>query len=245
MSIQSIVGRFLGNRTKARIRTVQAAISFVKTGGIIADRTCNICGYAGPFYAFGVNLRRDAGCPQCHSLERHRLFAIWLKEHRSEIEGKSILHFAPEQSITKLVAPMASRYVSADLFDSRASRRIDIENIGMNGEFDVVIASHVLEHVNDAKALRSIHAALKQNGLLLAMFPVTENMKTFEDDTITEMSDRELWFGQYDHVRCFGNDSDDRIRSAGFKLTRFTPEEPLISRHSLVRGETLFVCRKA
>jgi SAM-dependent methyltransferase len=244
VNFQSIVGAFLSDRQKAKIRTIQAAISFVRTGGTIADRECNVCGYKGPFYPWGLNLRRDAACPRCHSFERHRLFALWLNENLAEIKGKHVLHFAPEKSVKRIVETISGRYVTADLMDTNADMKLDIENIGMKDAFDVVIASHVLEHVDDRKALHSIYESLRPNGILLAMTPIIENMRTFEDASITDPKQRELYFGQNDHVRYFGGDFDRRLQDAGFSVLRFTPEEPFISRYSLMRGETLFICRK-
>jgi len=86
-------------------------------------------------------------------------------------------------------------------------------------------------------------APVKGNGELLVMVPIAEGMKTFEDPSITTAKDRELLFGQYDHVRYYGSDLVDRISDAGFEVDRFTPTEPLISRHGRMRGETVFVCR--
>ena len=76
------------------------------------------------------------------------------------------------------------------------------------------------------------------------MIPIIENMPTFEDPTITSIKDRELYYGQHDHVRYYGGDFVQRVTGAGFTVKRFTPVEPLISKHGLLRGETVFVCSK-
>ena len=39
-------------------------------------RECPYCGYLGKFVAFGNPPRYDAKCPQCGSLEQHRIFFI-------------------------------------------------------------------------------------------------------------------------------------------------------------------------
>lgn len=244
MSARSLVGSFLSPGAKAKYFTLRSVLDFIKTGGTIAPRECNICGYKGPFYPFGYNLRRDAACPNCHSLERHRLFKLFFDTHRQYFDGKAILHFAPEASVLRFAKPVAKSYLTADLFDMRADVKINIEDIGRSDEFDTVIASHVLEHVDDHKALCSIHHALKSGGTLLAMVPLTENLTTFEDNSITDRKERELYFGQYDHVRCYGGDFVDRVKAAGFSLRRFHPNEPSIPRFSLYRGETVFVCER-
>ena len=43
--------------------------------------------------------------------------------------------------------------------------------------------------------------------------------ETLEDPTITDPSERERIYGQNDHLRKYGKDYGDRIRSAGFEVT--------------------------
>lgn len=243
MSIKSLVGAFVPYPAKAKLFTVKSALAFMRTGGTIAPRECNCCGYKGAFYAVGLHLRRDAACPRCHSLERHRLFKLYFDANRSNFEGKSVLHFAPEQSMARFIRPVASKYLTADLMNPRADAKLDIEDFALFDKFDTVIASHILEHVDDRKALACIRNAMGDGGLLLALVPITESMTTFEDPAIVNAKDRELFFGQYDHVRYYGNDFVDRLSNAGFTVERFTPTEPLISRYGLLRGETVFACR--
>ncbi len=57
-------------------------------------------------------------------------------------------------------------------------------------------------------------------------------------------SDRNLHFGQPDHVRYYGYDVRNRIRSVGFELTEFTAQEPEVTRLALARGEKIFIARK-
>ena len=87
-------------------------------------------------------------------------------------------------------------------------------------QFDILIASHVLEHIpNLERALSEIHRTLKPSGIALLMFPVsliqpTDNIYQPEDfldnntpppePTIQEKINR---FGQHDHVRLFGVDT--------------------------------------
>lgn len=41
---------------------------------------------------------------------------------------------------------------------------------------------------------------------------------TFEDFSITDPHEREKYFGQFDHVRIYGRDYLDRLRSAVFSV---------------------------
>jgi len=50
-----------------------------------------------------------------------------------------------------------------------------------------VLCSHVLEHVNDTKALKSINRILKPKGKLIAMVPICEGWeKTYENIAIKD-----------------------------------------------------------
>src|SRR5512146_3405952 len=44
----------------------------------VTAHQCPICGYEGRFWSFGELPRAEALCPQCFSLERHRLFQLLL-----------------------------------------------------------------------------------------------------------------------------------------------------------------------
>ena len=128
-----------------------------KLGGV-HPRDCNICGYSGLFTASGLPPRFDAQCPSCRSLERHRHQHLWIKPHESTVRGKRILHFAPEPVMRRIYSAHASTYLSADIA-GHADRILNIEAIDMPDEsWDVVVANHVLEHVDDRKALAEIGA---------------------------------------------------------------------------------------
>src|SRR5262245_35013465 len=94
-------------------------------------RQCNLCGFHGYFLAFGYPPRFDARCPNCGSLERHRLFGLWLKENQNRIFGKDILHFAPEAVLTNCVKTLAATYRSADLNPQYADIVLNIEEISL------------------------------------------------------------------------------------------------------------------
>jgi SAM-dependent methyltransferase len=237
-----------GGRRWAEIGRVTWAM--VAGGWSRVPRKCNICGYRGRFYPggfpSGFQLRMDAGCPACGSLERHRLLKLWLDRNPGAIAG-AILHFAPEPSIRRLVEAEGAPYVTAD-FDRHKDidRVLDIECIDLpDGSFDTVLCLHVLEHVDDMKALPELFRVLRPRGALLAMVPMVDGWKqTYENAAITSDSDRLLHFGQADHVRYYGADFPDRLRAAGFDVDPFQAHEPDIGNFGLSRGETLFVCRK-
>ena len=212
----------------------------------ILPRECSICGYKGRFRAFGIPPRLDAMCPECKSLERHRLLSLLVTERPNIVTGK-VLHFAPEPSVTRFVKPLAGSYITADVDGRRADLALDIENMSSVEEhsFDLIVCSHVLEHVDDGRALREMHRILRPGGTALLMTPVIEGWaKTYENPSVTSREGRVAHFGQSDHVRYYGSDLRDRITSAGFMLEEFTAEEPKVLRYGLRRGEKVFIARK-
>jgi SAM-dependent methyltransferase len=156
------------------------------------------------------------------------------------------VHFAPESIIAGLVRPLARHYINADLDGRRADCALNIENIALeNASVDLIICNHVLEHVDDETALREFHRVLVPGGIAMLMFPVVEGWShTYENSLMHSRADRTLHFGQWDHVRYYGNDVRQRIRSAGFELTEFTAEEPDVAHFGLARGEKLFLAMK-
>jgi SAM-dependent methyltransferase len=175
-----------------------------------------------------------------------------------------VLHWAPESA---LAARFASRpnldYVTADLAPGAAMAVMDITAIPRPDEsIDVLIASHVLEHVpDDGLALSEIFRVLRPGGMAALQHPIDyDRAVTYEDPAITEPADRERAFGQDDHVRVYGRDFDDRLRQAGFdvELRRYREELSAEERHryrldeqgteprrqpSLIMDD-IYVCRK-
>ncbi len=121
---------------------------------------CPICSYSGYFKPSGWPVRMEAMCPGCGSLERHRTVKLWLDANSDQVRNKRILHFAAEGAIANVLKPLAAEYVTAEI-DGSADLTLDIEQIALpDGRFDVVFCSHVLEHVDDRKALREMRRIL-------------------------------------------------------------------------------------
>ena len=219
-----------------------------KVGGI-HPRNCPGCGHQGKFKAFGMPPRFDAQCPRCGTLERHRLFILADEALQLIQPGTQVLHVAPEPLLRDRLKKRASRYVSLDLYDPKADVQESLEKTSFpDHSFDVVICSHVLEHVDDRAALREMHRVLKPGGKLLAMVPIVEGWNiTYENNGASQAGEKErdLHFGQWDHIRYYGRDFRDRIGEAGFALNEYTAEGEAVIRYGLSRGEKLFIALKA
>jgi hypothetical protein len=190
------------------------------------DVECPICGkHYKKFLPYGrMSSRPNALCPNCLSLERHRLIWLYLKEKTNFFSAKlSVLHIAPEPCFMKPFEKQhGDGYITADIESPLAKVKMDIHEMPFqDNQFDVVLCNHVLEHVkDDIQAMTEIKRVLKPGGwgILLVPFFSPVGEKTFEDNSVTDLREREKIFGQDDHVRKYGKDYPDRIRQSGLTV---------------------------
>jgi SAM-dependent methyltransferase len=216
---------------------------------------CTVCGSAfRRFLPYGVNSRSNVLCPECLSLERHRLIWLYLKELSDfPTKPRRLLHVAPEQCFYDRLKKFQNiDYVTADLESPIAEYHFDLHEIPFtDGSFDMIFCNHVLEHVNnDRIVLSEFWRVLRPGGFAILQVPLEPLRElTYEDPSITEPRQREKYFGQKDHVRVYGRDYPDRLREAGFAVqailvsTRFSPE--MINRYRLAPDETLYIASKS
>ena len=190
-------------------------------------RHCNLCGHQGKFLAeihFPDIFVYDAVCPCCSSQPRNRL--LMLAHERKEIVGgtEDMVHFAPERCLSPRLQLLARSYVTADLNPVGVDRQEDIEALSFDdASLDVVLCSHVLEHVDHHQALAELFRVLRPNGRLLALIPIVEGWaRDYENPRINEGSLRGVHFGKDNHLRRFGRNVRDAFRAAGFAVEDFT-----------------------
>ena len=172
-------------------------------------------------YGYGKQ-RENALSPGTLSLERHRQMWLYLQNETNFFtQNLSVLHIAPEQEFLRRFKKMKNlQYTSADLYSPIVDVRADILDLPFaDHSFDVVICNHVLEHIiDDRKAMSELYRVMKPNGWGIFQVPMKNSLsQTYEDFTITDPKERQKHFGQYDHVRWYGQDYFDRLRSVGFK----------------------------
>ena len=127
-----------------------------------------MCGYTGVFWPFGLYYVRPVPiCSNCGSKERHRLLKFWFDSEIDQFRNSRTLYFAPEPSVTGFVKDAVLEYVTADLMRPDVDHNWNIENMGtMDADFDLIVCSHVLEHVDTRKALQKLRRCLKPVGAL-------------------------------------------------------------------------------
>lgn len=206
------------------------------------------------FLPYGYeNQRENVLSPSTLSLERHRLLWLYLKNKTDFFTSpKKVLHFAPEQAFYKRFRKQKNLdYITTDLHSPLADVKADICNLPFkDNEFDVILCNHVLEHIpDDTKAMQELYRVLKKGGMAILQIPQDlSREKTFEDNSITDRKERAKIFGQYDHVRIYGRDYFDKLRSIGFTVIeedytqKITPE--LVDTYRLAKGEIIPVCYK-
>ena len=221
-------------------------------------RKCPICGKrVREFLPYGYgSTRKDALCPRCLALERHRLLWLYLERETTLLRGfPTLLHIAPEVALKgKFEAHYGkvygNRYITADLESPLAKIHFDVQDIPLENEsIDVVICNHILEHVeDDRKALRELHRILTPNGWGVVLVPQDyEREKTFEDDSITSPEERARIFGQYDHRRIYGRDYAQRVAECGFEVEEIEYEKSLSEeerKQYATAGERLYIVYK-
>jgi SAM-dependent methyltransferase len=214
--------------------------------------TCPICEKSfKKFLPYGrITPRPNALCPNCQSLERHRLIWLYLQERSDFFRKKiSVLHIAPEACfINRFEKLHGENYITADIESPLAKVKMDIHQIPFeDNRFDVVLCNHVLEHVdNDIQAMSEIQRVLKPHGFAIMQVPLFHPIPdiTYEDRSITDPKAREKAFGQDDHVRKFGKDYLNRIEKAGLTAV----EDSFVNsvskenrfRYGLAEGEMIF-----
>jgi predicted SAM-dependent methyltransferase len=228
-------------------------------------------------YGYG-NQRNNVLSPSTLSLERHRLLWLYLQNETdffySELGSDSVssktksiklrdtdsprrtvlkvLHFAPEQEFYKRFKKQTNiDYTTTDLLSPLADVKADICNLPFeDNQYDIIFCNHVLEHIpDDTKAMQEMYRVLKPGGMAILQIPQDlSRATTFSDDSIVDQKERAKIFGQYDHVRVYGRDYFDKLRSIGFNVTeedytaKLAPE--LVEKYCLAKGEIIPVCFK-
>jgi len=171
-------------------------------------------------------------CPVCGADDRTRLYMLYLKEKLKNTDNTNfklqLLHFAPETTLQKILKKHKSIiYRSADLFMEGVDDKVDITNMKIypDNTFDIIICSHVLEHIIDInRALSELYRIMKHGAWAIIMVPILTDLKeNYENNAIVLPEDRLKFFGQEDHVRIFSkNGFISILEEYGFSLKQLS-----------------------
>jgi SAM-dependent methyltransferase len=218
---------------------------------------CPWCGgHFRTFLQYGNYIRPHLNtyCPRCNAFERHRLLWLYFQNKTNLFSAKlRVLHFAPEYMLQKTFKAMPNlSYISVDLDSSLAMAHMDITQLPFpDASFDVVLCSHVLEHVpDDQRAMAELFRVLHPAGWAIIVAPVDRSRaETLEDPRITRPQDRTRLFGQHDHVRLYGRDYVSRLEHAGFSVCvdNYVSQldDAIIALYGLNRCERIYLCTRA
>jgi SAM-dependent methyltransferase len=167
-------------------------------------------------------------CPECLASDRDRLCALYLRNVFAEFDrSKShrCLDIAPSPALRSFMRGQPFlRYATADLSAHDVDFRVDIREMSFPDEsFDIVLCSHVLEHVEeDRQALRELHRILRHGGVCIVMVPIVLSLPAdYEDGSLTSESDRWKHFGQGDHVRLYSRGGFvEKLIKTGFEVVQ-------------------------
>jgi SAM-dependent methyltransferase len=205
--------------------------------------------------------KRLGGCPHCGSYDRERLVYTYLDKYTSifkDSKSLRLLHVAPEANLSKVLNQISSlEYTCIDKFTEGYRypdfvKDADITCLPFeDNTFDIIICNHVLEHIiEEGKAISELYRVLKAGGEAILQVPISKNSEsTFEDSTVTDPKEREKLFGQFDHVRLYGQDYPQRLAKYGFhvrqeNLNNKYPQYALNPDENIFIGTKLFKTKK-
>lgn len=208
------------------------------------------------FAPFGDNRRKNAWCPNCESLERHRLLWKYFEDKTNLFKRPvKMLHVAPETVFFKHFKDQKNiDYKPVDIFPHlypKGTTYFDIlDPIAPGDSFDVIICNHVFQYIeDDKKAMDNIYRLMKPGGWAILQVPInTSRTETYEDSSITDPAEREKAFGLKEHVRYYSYDYADKLRARGFNVTvddyskSFTDAE--IYKYGFWKGDAIYYCTK-
>jgi SAM-dependent methyltransferase len=184
---------------------------------------CTICRWKGEAFQ-GVEHCESAVCPRCGSIARDRFLLSSFAQRPPAVPGRRKLRVI---ETSPRLGPAYQRamhrwfdYLPSD-FEERSHKgaiRLDLQAIDLpDDSVDVVLSSHVLEHVpQTATALAELHRIIRPGGVLYLQVPILQGATApptspeyHGDDTLV-------------HWR-FGWDLASKVEEAGFAVTTVVP----------------------
>ena len=205
----------ISNEIESKWRVVQAK-------GATKQFACPICLFEGRFVTnrSSSGQRYAAICPKCKSAERHRLQFLTMQELKKSIDFSelSLLHIAPEAALGKILRSWFGTYTTADINSAGVDVVVDLTAADLPDEsYDVVYASHVLEHIPaDNLALKEIVRILRPGGFAVLPVPLVCEVTIEYPEPVTT---------EFGHVRAPGYDYYERYEAHFSSIQTFSSED--------------------
>ena len=145
---------------------------------------CPLCN--GNFRNFlPVKGRKNSFCPKCGSLERQRLIYLYLKRRTNFfIKNHKVLHVAPHKALYRKFNKLENlNYICINIQPKVSEIKMNLIDLSFENEFfDIIICSHVLEHIADDRlAMRELYRVCSPQGIIvtsmLRICPLTSQYK--------------------------------------------------------------------
>lgn len=250
--MKALIKKIIPARARLALRRKQFELRAKKYPG--TEVYCPCCNREfSQFLPYGYReIRENAACPRCNSLERMRLLWFYLERELQIFDNwkdQRILHFAPEWLIEKKLRRHPG-YLSIDIMPELAMVQGDIQQLQFDKDsFDLVICSHVLDLIPDEDlAFKELHRVLKPHGVLLIQQNILSTLNATVERSDLPLSEFESLVNDGDphHQREYGPDFPDRIRNRKFEVeivdyyNDFSEEDRL--RYGL-KNEPIYSCR--
>ncbi|RYJ41865.1 class I SAM-dependent methyltransferase [Flavobacterium beibuense] len=215
---KKLISKLISKQTLFRYElTLRRAYATIYSGD---KHECGICHKK--LSRFIVLENNNILCPNCGSLARDRRLVSLLNSGFLD-KGITVLDFSPSRSVYRELNKNSSiNYLSTDLSGNFfAKYSFDITNLDLEDEsVDLIICYHILEHIeNDSKAMSELYRVLKPKGKCIIQTPFKDR-DIYEDFSITSPEEREIHFGQDDHVRVYSvNGLKERLEKTGFSVS--------------------------
>ncbi|HZR91578.1 MAG TPA: methyltransferase domain-containing protein [Gaiellaceae bacterium] len=199
---------------------------------------------------------REAECPWCRSTDRERLLYLFLRR-RTDVfrRPRRVLHVAPEARLRRALARCQTAYETTDLAVPGVDFHASLDALPRpDASYDLVLCSHVLEHVpDDRAAMRELRRVLSPGGFACLPAPIATRAERTDEEApglplVPEERCRR--FGDPTHRRLYAEgDYLERLRQAGFAVEAASALELLgaqtVERYGLNAAEKVFLCRPA
>jgi SAM-dependent methyltransferase len=197
-------------------------------------------------------------CPHCGSSDRNRLYSLFFKQYFEKKTNISpyklfFLDIAPDANLKEYIRKFSNVvYRSMDLFMEKVDDRVDITNMNIysDEQFDFILCSHVLEHVeDDQKAISELFRILKKGKQAIIMVPILLNINQ-DIENPEWKSEEERWknYGQGDHLRIYSKPGFiSKLQHAGFKVNQLGKNyfgKTALVRHGIHEHSILYLVEK-